>query len=144
AWINYINLSTARAFERAKEVGIRKVVGAYKRQLINQFLVEAALVNLLSIVIAWGLAILALSYFNTISGLSLTVAYFFRPWFIVMLILLWIAGTALSGFYPALVLSSFKPITVLKGKLKNSFRGILLRKGLVVTQFMASIVLIAG
>jgi len=144
AWINYVNLSTARALERAKEVGIRKVIGAFKRQLISQFLAEAALVNLLSIIIAWGLTAAVLPYFNTISGLKLTITYLIQPWFIVLLVLLWIVGTFLSGFYPALVLSSFKPVTVLKGKLKNSFRGILLRKGLVTMQFMASIILIAG
>ena len=144
AWINYINLSTARALERAKEVGIRKVVGAFKSQLISQFLVEAALVNLISVVIAWGLVALVLTYFNSLSGLQLNIAYLFKPWFLILLLVLWIAGTFLSGFYPAIVLSSFKPVTVLKGKLKNSFRGILLRKGLVTMQFMASIVLIAG
>jgi putative ABC transport system permease protein len=144
AWINYVNLATARALERAKEVGIRKVVGAFKRQLISQFLAEAALVNLISVVIAFGLVALALPYFNTLSGLRLDSSYLFRPWFMILLVLLWIAGTFLSGFYPAIVMSSFKPVTVLKGKLKNSFRGILLRKALVTMQFMASIVLIAG
>jgi putative ABC transport system permease protein len=144
AWINYVNLSTARAVERAKEVGIRKVAGAYKKQLIQQFLVESALVNLLSVIIGWGLAVLVLPYFNTISGLSLTFSYFIQLWFLLLLVALWLISTFLSGFYPALVLSSFKPVVVLKGKLKNSTRGILLRKGLVVIQFSASIILIAG
>src|SRR6185436_14236811 len=144
AWINYVNLSTARALERAREVGIRKVIGAFKRQLISQFLVEASLVNLFSLIIAWGLTMLSLSYFNTLSGQKLNITFLFQPWFLGLLIVLWIAGTILSGFYPALVLSSFKPVTVLKGKLKNSFRGILLRKGLVTVQFIASIILIAG
>jgi putative ABC transport system permease protein len=144
AWINYVNLSTARALERAKEVGIRKVVGAVKRQLIGQFIMEAALVNLFAVIIAWILAMLVLPYFNTISGLTLDMTYLLRSWFIILLVILWITGTFLSGLYPALVLSSFKPVTVLKGKLRNSFRGVLLRKGLVVMQFMASIVLIAG
>lgn len=144
AWINYVNLSTARALERAREVGIRKVIGAFKRQLITQFLVEASLVNLFSIIIAWGLAALSLSYFNTISGLKLSIVFLFQPWFLGLLFILWIAGTILSGLYPALVLSSFKPVTVLKGRLKNSLQGILLRKGLVTVQFIASIILIAG
>lgn len=144
AWVNYINLSTARAVERAKEVGIRKVIGAFKQQLISQFLVEAALVNLLSVVIAWIVAVSTLQNFNTLSGLSLDISYLIQPWFLILLLLLWIVGTFLSGFYPALVLSSFKPVTVLKGKLKSSVRGIFLRKGLVVMQFMASIALIAG
>jgi putative ABC transport system permease protein len=144
AWINYVNLATARALERAKEVGIRKVVGAFKKQLISQFLAEAAVVNLVSAVIAFGLVALVLPYFNSLSGLQLDASYLLKPWFIILVVLLWIAGTFLSGFYPAVVMSSFKPVTVLKGKLKNSFRGILLRKGLVTMQFMASIVLIAG
>jgi len=144
AWINYVNLSTARAIERAKEVGIRKVVGAFRHQLINQFLTEAALVNLLSVIIAFGLVALALPYFDTLSGLSLNQSFLIQPWFLGLVFMLWIGGTFLSGVYPALVLSSFKPVIVLKGKLKNSSTGILLRKGLVVMQFMASIALIAG
>ena len=144
AWINYVNLSTARALERAKEVGIRKVIGAVKGQLIGQFLTEAALVNLLSVLIAWGLTFLCLSSFNKMSGLALDKTYLVQPWFIALLFLLWIVGSLLSGFYPALVLSSFKPIIVLKGKFQNANRGVLLRKGLVVAQFIASIALIAG
>jgi len=144
AWINYVNLSTARALERAKEVGVRKVAGAVKGQLIGQFLIEAALVNLLSVLIAWGLAFLTLSSFNKLSGLALDKSYLVQSWFIALLFLLWIVGSLLSGFYPALVLSSFKPIIVLKGKFQNATRGVLLRKGLVVTQFIASIALIAG
>jgi putative ABC transport system permease protein len=144
AWINYVNLSTARALERAKEVGIRKVVGAIKTQLINQFLVESAFVNLISVLLAWGIAFLSLRYFNTLSGQSLTFSYLVQPWFLMLLAALWLVSTLLSGFYPAIVLSSFKPVTVLKGKLKSNVRGIVLRKGLVVMQFMASIALIAG
>jgi len=144
AWINYVNLSTARAIERAKEVGIRKVIGAVKKQLISQFLVEAAIVNLISVLIAWGLTFLLLPSFNRLSGLSLTASYLIQPWFLGLLFLLWVTASLLSGFYPAIVLSSFKPITVLKGKLKHNSRGILLRQGLVITQFIASIALIAG
>jgi putative ABC transport system permease protein len=144
AWINYINLSTARALERAKEVGVRKVVGAFKSQLIAQFLTEAALVNLFSVLLAWGLAFFSLRVFNRLSGLTLDSTYLLQPWFLFLLILLWLAGGLLSGFYPALVLSSFKPISVLKGKLTSNRKGILLRKGLVVVQFIASISLIAG
>src|SRR5258706_8794224 len=144
AWINYINLSTARAVSRAKEVGVRKVIGAFKHQLILQFLTEAAFVNLLSLLFAYVFVILALPYFNTISGLSLNFSYLYQWWFIELICMLWIVGSLLSGFYPAWVLSSFKPVIVLKGKLKNSTSGILLRKGLVVVQFMASVALIAS
>lgn len=144
AWINYINLSTAKAMERAREVGVRKVMGAFKVQLITQFLSESAVVNLLSILISLGLVALALPYFNSISGLSINVTYLIQPWFLTLCGGLWLMGTMLSGFYPALVLSSFKPVVVLKGKLKNSVRGTWLRKTLVVIQFTASVALIAG
>lgn len=144
AWINYVNLSTARALSRAREVGVRKVIGAFKHQLILQFLAEAALVNFISLLIAFGLIELLLPYFNTISSLSLTRSYLVQGWFIGLMAALWLAGSLLSGFYPAWVLSSFKPVTVLKGKLKSSMGGIVLRKGLVVAQFMASVALIAG
>ena len=144
AWINYVNLSTARALERAKEVGIRKVVGAFKKQLIIQFMVEAALINMLSAILAWGMTSIALPYLNTIAGISLTSSYLLQSWFLVLIIVLWLGGTLLSGLYPAFVLSSFKPIIILKGKMKNSTRGIMLRKVLVIIQFMASIALIAG
>lgn len=144
AWINYINLSTARAVSRAKEVGIRKVVGAFRHQLVMQFLAEAATVNLCAILLAFLLSVLSLKYFNSLSGLSLTTGYLLQPWFLFMVAGLWLVGSLLSGLYPAWVLSSFKPVTVLKGKLKNTSGGVLLRKGLVVTQFMASVALIAG
>jgi putative ABC transport system permease protein len=144
AWINYINLSTAKAMERAKEVGVRKVMGAFKAQLVRQFLVEAAFINLLSVVVAVGLVVLALPYFNQLAGTRFTLAGLAQAWFLLTVLSLWGIGTLLSGFYPALVLSSFRPVTVLKGKLKNSTGGIVLRKTLVVFQFMASVALIAG
>lgn len=144
AWINYVNLSTAKAMERSKEVGVRKVMGAFKSQLISQFLTESGLINLLSIIIAIVLVILVLPSFNSLSGLSLSISSLFQSWFLFLVVALWAVGTVLSGFYPAAVLSSFKPVVVLKGKLKNSVSGIFLRKSLVVFQFMASVALIAG
>jgi putative ABC transport system permease protein len=144
AWINYINLSTAKAIGRAKEVGIRKVAGAFKYQLIIQFITEAAMVNLIALIIGAGMVFLVLPYFNKVSGLELNSTYLLQPWYFALLAGLWIVGSLLSGFYPSWVLSSYKPVVVLKGKLKSSVGGILLRKGLVVTQFMASIALIAG
>lgn len=144
AWINYVNLSTAKAMERAKEVGVRKVMGAFKSQLIKQFITESGLVNLLSVMMALGLIALVLPYFNSLSGLSLNINYLFENWFLLLVGGLWLMGTLLSGFYPAIVLSSFKPVVVLKGKLKNSVSGIFLRKSLVVCQFIASVALIAG
>ena len=144
AWINYVNLSTAKAMERAREVGVRKVMGAFKSQLVRQFLMESAMINFLSLVIALAVIAIVLPYFNTLSGLSLTLTSLLQSWFLALLGMLWIAGTLLSGFYPALVLSSFKPVAVLKGKLKNTLSGILMRKGLVTLQFVASVMLIAA
>jgi putative ABC transport system permease protein len=144
AFINYINLSTAQAMERAREVGVRKIMGAVKRQLILQFLTEAACVNLASLLLAYALIGLALPLFNTIAGLPLTIQFLIQPWFISLLAILWLSGTLLSGFYPALVLSSFHPMSIVKGRMKNSMRGVMLRKSLVIFQFMASVALIAG
>jgi putative ABC transport system permease protein len=144
AWINYVNLSTARSLSRAKEVGVRKVAGASRSQLIVQFLTEALLVNLFSLLVASLLVDVSLPYFNHLSGLALDASYLVRPWFLTLLAALWVIGTLISGSYPALVLSWFKPVTVLKGKFKSSSGGILLRKSLVIAQFVASIALIAG
>lgn len=144
AWINYVNLSTARAMERAKEVGVRKTAGAFQSQLVSQFLMETLMVNTISVLLAWVFTILTLPAFNAVSGLSLGYGLALQPWFLGLLVGLLLAGTLFSGFYPAWVLSSFKPVLVLKGKLRHSSKGILLRKGLVVAQFMASVGLIAG
>jgi len=144
AWINFINLATARAIGRAKEVGIYKVVGATRTHLIMRFLSEAGMINLISLALAFGIVAATLTPFNTISGLSLDISYLEQPWFLELLAGLWVVGTLLSGFYPAWVLSSFKPVSVLKGKFKSSSGGALLRKGLVVGQFVASVALIAG
>jgi putative ABC transport system permease protein len=144
AWINYINLSTAKAMERAKEVGVRKVMGAIRYQLIRQFLVESALINFISIVLALVIVVASLQAFNTLTGLHFGFRDLFAGWFVGMITILWMTGTVFSGIYPAFILASFKPVTVLKGKLKNSISGIMLRKTLVVLQFMASVALIAG
>jgi putative ABC transport system permease protein len=144
AWINYINLATAKAMERAKEVGVQKVMGATKLQLIKYFLVEASLLNLLSLLIAFALVGIALPYFNSLSGLSLHFDDVMDPTFLLLGFCLWAGGTIFSGFYPAMVLSSFSPASVLKGKLSNSIRGILFRRALVVFQFMASVSLVSG
>ena len=144
AWINFINLSTARAITRAKEVGVRKVIGAGRGQLLLRFLTEAALTNFISLTIAYGLLFLVLPGFNAISGLHLDYAYLLHTWFLGGLGLLWLIGTLGSGFYPAWVLSSFRPVIVLRGKFKTGTGGVFLRQTLVVGQFMASIALIAG
>lgn len=144
AWVNYINMSSSRALERAREVGIRKVVGAHRRQLIRQFLFEAFLMNILAAGISILIVALVLPSFNQLTGRDLTMSLFGEPTFWAGLTALFLAGALLSGLYPAFVLSSFKPIDVLKGKFSNSGKGYLFRKILVVFQFSASVSFIAG
>lgn len=144
AWVNYINLSTARAVERAKEVGLRKVIGAIRKQLIIQFLCEAFIVNLISALIALGIAEIALPFFNQLVGKEVLGSVLNQVPFLLSIVAFVFIGTFTSGFYPALVLSNFKPISILKGKFQNSKNGILLRKGLVIAQFSASLILIAS
>jgi len=144
AWINYINLSTARAVERAKEVGMRKVVGAHKMQLIGQFFTESMLVNFLGMLLAVLLTHLALPSFNQLVGKTILVNIFSSPSFLKNLLLFFVIGTVVTGIYPAIVLSSFKPISTLKGTFSKTKHGVWLRKNLVVFQFAASFALIAG
>lgn len=144
AWVNYINLSTARAVERAKEVGLRKVVGARKRQLIGQFLVESLLINFLGAIAAIMLAELLLPYFNGLVGKTVLTEVWTNPDFLKKLAVFFLLGTFVAGFYPAIVLSSFSPIGVLKGTFSRSKQGVLLRKSLVIVQFAASLILIAN
>ncbi len=144
AWVNYINLSTARAVERAKEVGLRKVIGAVRKQLIVQFLCEALIVNIISGIIALGLAELSLPFFNQLVGKEVILHVWNQLPFLTSVGIFILIGAFASGFYPALVLSEFKPISILKGKFQNSRKGIVLRKGLVIAQFAASLILIAS
>jgi putative ABC transport system permease protein len=144
AWINYINLSTARAVERAKEVGIRKTLGSLRRQLIGQFLFESFLINTLATILALLLIVAGLPVFNAIAGKSLNLSLLSTGSFWSILAIIFIGGTLLSGIYPAFVLSSFKPITVLKGKLTTSSHGSFLRQALVIGQFAASVLLMVG
>jgi putative ABC transport system permease protein len=144
AWINYVNLSTAKAMERANEVGVRKVMGAYRGQLVWQFLSEAGLTNLASVILSVIIVALVLPSFNSLSGLNLDYAYLVTPWFLLTIAAVWLVGSLLAGFYPAFVISSFKPVSVLKGKMQGSRRGLFLRKSLVTVQFMSSVLLIAG
>ncbi len=144
AWVNYINLATAKSFDRANEVGVRKVMGAQKEQLMKQFLSEAFLVNLLAAVISIIAVRFAWPYFSELSGRKIPLDFMLQRDFWLLLSVLFLVGTFLSGFYPAIVLSSFKPIAVLKGKVFHSSEGNMLRKSLVVFQFVASVVLISG
>ncbi len=144
AWANYINLATAKSFDRANEVGVRKVMGAQKGQLINQFLSESFMVNLVAALIAIGIVRLAWPAFATLSGRNIPLGFIQESDFWLLVVLLFLAGAILSGFYPAIILSSFKPVAVLKGKSTRASQGSGLRKALVVFQFVASVVLISG
>ncbi|HEA20316.1 hypothetical protein LCGC14_0850740 [marine sediment metagenome] len=144
AWVNYINLATARAIGRAKEVGVRKTVGSNRNQLIGQFFLESALFNALALVLALGLMAILIPAFNQLSGQELSYALFSKSTFWIGLTALLLIGVFLSGAYPAIVLSRFKPVEVLKGKMANTQQGTLLRKSLVVFQFAASLFLLIG
>lgn len=142
AWINYINLATARSLERAKEVGVRKISGASRTQLIKQLLVETFMVNMLSILLALTLVQLSLSYFHQISGVPFISYGNYLQW--AGILAFFMAGIFVSGFFPALMVSSFRPAQVLKGKFTGMAKGLWLRKSLVVFQFAASVVLMIG
>lgn len=144
AWVNYINLSTAKSFERANEVGVRKVMGAEKGQLVKQFMAESFLINLLAMIIALIGIVVCWPSFAALTGRDIPLEYIIDAQFWQLIIGLFLLGTLLSGIYPAVVLSSFKPISVLKGKMMANAGGNLMRKGLVVFQFVSSIVLIIG
>lgn len=144
AWVNYINLATARAVDRAKEVGVRKAVGSQRSQLVWQFMTESVVLNGLAIGLAIILVMLALPGFNEMSGQKLSFELLRGQVFWLPLVVLFIVGAFFSGLYPAFVLSGYKPVSVLKGKVANTFQGILLRKSLVVFQFAASMFLLVG
>lgn len=144
ACINYINLSTAKSVERAKEVGLRKVVGSQKPQLIIHFLIESSIVFLLSIIIGFILVLVITPLFNSIGGTPSSYLIWTQPWFWISALVFWIGGSLITGFYPALVLSSFRPVEVLKGQFKGKSEGVFLRRALVVLQFATSVALIIG
>ncbi|GAB5527810.1 MAG: ABC transporter permease [Roseivirga sp.] len=144
AWVNYINLSTAKAMDRAREVGLRKVVGAAKWQLITQFMMESLFINIAAAILAVTAVQVFGPFCNNLLGKELIGFIWTNSSLLSLLAIITIGGTLLSGFYPSLVLSSFRPVTVLKGTLRNSRSGLLLRKSLVVFQFVSSLILIAG
>ena len=144
AWVNYINLSTARAIERAREVGIRKVMGSLKLQLILQFLSESVIINLAAAALAFVFFHTGLPLFRELTGQPLPSNFSGDPDFWYAFLGLVVVGSLLSGLYPAFVLSSFKPVAVLKGQFRSSTHGQQLRKGLVVLQFAATVILMVG
>ncbi|HTD39442.1 MAG TPA: FtsX-like permease family protein, partial [Mucilaginibacter sp.] len=144
ACVNFMNLSTARSTNRAKEVGVRKVLGSPRKYLIAQFLTESIMVTLagaiIAVFLAWGL----LHVFNQMSAKELTITPQIIGWLIPVLIIFVIVVGCIAGSYPALFLSGFQPIEVLKGKLASGFKGGIFRSSLVVFQFSISIFLIIG
>lgn len=144
ACINYINLATARAAGRAKEVGIRKVSGAIRNQLFAQFIGESFMITLMSFGLALFIAAALLPFFNSLTGKNFSYDVLFDPSFIFYASLGLIVVALTAGAYPALALTGFNPVQVLKGNFKTSAKGIWLRKSLVVFQFGISVVLIAA
>ena len=142
ACINFMNLSTARSSKRSAEVGIRKVLGAEKSSLIKQFLGESLLMSLVAFFIALAITAILLPAFSHVSGRNLSLD-FGKDWFIITgFLMLSIITGLLAGSYPAFYLSSFQPVKVLKGRFTNSLSAVALRKGLVIFQFIISVVLI--
>jgi putative ABC transport system permease protein len=144
ACVNFMNLSTARSSNRAKEVGVRKVLGSLKKNLVQQFLTESFLISFIALFLAVLIARLLLPYFDQLSGKGIHASTLFQPKMMLsLLVLMLIVGFA-AGSYPAFFLSSFQPIDVLKGKLAAGFKRSWLRNALVVFQFVISIILIFG
>ena len=145
ACVNFINLSTAQAVNRAKEVGVRKVLGSNKAQLQIQFIIETFLIVTIAVILAGVITLLALPYVNQLLELSLSFNILTNPAIILFLLAVTIVVTALAGFYPSIVLSRFNPVNALQRKLTaNTVKGISLRRGLVVFQFIIALALIIG
>jgi len=144
ACLNFINLSTARSEIRAREVGMRKVIGAQRFSLIGQFLGEAIVLSFLSFILAIFLFALVLPWYNQFTGLPYALSILITPQFVSGMLLLAIFVGLLAGFYPALVLSSFSPLSMFNRGGSSNVRGALLRKVLVVSQFTISVILIVS
>ncbi len=143
ACINFMNLSTARSARRAKEVGLRKVAGAVRGQLVGQFLGESLVISFFALLFAVAIVLLCLPLFNTLAGKQLALNLLDGK-ILSMLTGIALATGLISGSYPALFLSGFKPVKVLKGNMKSMGGNLLFRNALVVTQFIVSIVLLVG
>lgn len=144
AWVNYINLSSSKLVDRAKEVGIRKVMGGYKRQLISQFLIESLLINLLALVVSLTILQLTRGFFEGLIGIPIS---FFQPDTLITTLIfsgIFTLGSLVFGFYPALLFSNQKISIVLRGKSRVSKSGLLLRQVLTVFQYTIAVVLVLG
>lgn len=142
ACINFLNLSTARASKRAKEVGLRKVIGADRKRLSIQFLGESMVICLIAILFAIGFVVLVLPYFRAFSAHEIFLHHLFSPKGILILAGIFLASGLAAGIYPALYISAFQPVTILKGELSRGLKGRFMRKVLVVFQFAMTIALI--
>jgi len=141
AWINYVNLSTARSMERAREVGVKKALGVLRKDLITQFMIESLMINVISLVVAVVLASMFLPVLNEIAGQQYDLELTSWRQVVTLLCLLGF-GTLISGLYPAIILSSFRTTEVIKGSVMTSTGGFSLRKSLIVFQFTASLCLL--
>jgi len=139
-----MNLSTARSTSRAKEVGIRKTVGAARGRLISQFLLESVIISAIASILAVAGLVLALPFFNQMTGKSIEFDYILSPVFVIAIILILLVVGLLAGSYPAFYLTSFKPTDVLKGKIRQGAKGGWIRSSLVVFQFAISVSLIVS
>ncbi len=144
AWVNYINLSTSQSLTRAREVGLRKVIGATKSQLLIQFLLETVLINIFAVVLALGAIKLLNPLFCNLTGLPVSWPLWSQTWFFPYLALFFLAGVLFSGIYPVIVMTSFEPIKTLKGFSGKAGCKFNLRKALVIFQFIMAFVLITG
>ncbi len=144
ACFNFINLTTARASSRAKEIGLRKVVGSNRTQLVQQFLGESVLICLCGLLIAVILIKIFLPSFNSLTGKTLSLSFTGNTMFILGLIALAVLVGLISGAYPSLILSGFQPVSVLKGRIKTNTSSLIARRVLVFLQFTISVILIAG
>jgi putative ABC transport system permease protein len=144
AWINYINISTARSLERARETGMRKVAGASRNQLIFQFLMESVLINIIAIILAFLIIQVFSTSFNNLFSERLDFSLQENTGFWGIILGIFITGALISGIYPAFFLSSFKPVTVFKGPQELKIGGMGIRRLLVIIQFALSLLLIAG
>ena len=144
ASINFMNLATARSAKRAKEVGVRKVVGSTKAQLINQFLTESVLLTLFSLILAIGISVLALPWFNMLADKQMTITMLPVGLTVTAMLGIVLVVGLLAGSYPAFFLARFQPVSVLKGKLRSGASGVWLRGALVITQFIITIGLLVS
>ena len=146
ACINFMNLSTATATKRAREVGVRKVMGSSKRRLVGQFMLESGLLTVISLVLAVGIVWAGLPFFGQLAGKELSLSFLKTPWLLPVLAGFCVLVSLLAGAYPAVVLASFKPVAVLKGAsgFSGNQRRFSLRSGLVVFQFLVSVTLMVG